>query len=210
MGRERFLPILILIGLTGALAPAYAADEIVIRTFHLDKVRDPKSGPETIKECLNNSLCETALSAAAVWMGVPPNAVKIASGVGKIVPLGNKANDETKFDWWAPDGYQSCRLSIDVISTVPAGPDGSLLDVSFEQRKSHVVTYVPVQSFGQGRAWVEAMMVATYVKDGSADARRADGTCKPLGQGNPPPWVYRCRGTDGDGQGREACGSLRY
>lgn len=115
-----------------------------------------------------------------------------------------------KFDWWAPDGYQLCKLSIDVVSTVPADGSGALLDVSFEQRKSHIVTWVPVQSLGQGRAWVEANMVATYVSDNSANTRRADGTCRGLGQGNPPPWAYRCRGKVGDDKGREPCGSLRY
>lgn len=149
-------------------------------------------------------------------MGIPPNAVKVASAVGKVASAGrSKADDEMKFDWWAPDGYQSCKLSIDVISTVPADSAGSLLDVSFEKNKSHIVTYVPIQNLGQGRAWVEADLVATYVKDESADARRADGTCRKLDQvshGNPIPWVYRCRGQSGDNSGfpREPCGIFRY
>jgi len=193
-----------------AASSAFSQDDFVVRTFYLDRVREPKSVAQTVQECLNNSICETAAKAAAAWMGVPPNAVKVASSLGKIAPLGDKGRDELKFDWSAPDGYQSCRLSIDVISTVPASSSGALLDVSFEQRKSHIVTYVPIQQLGGGNAWVEAKMVATYVSDQAADASRANGRCKPLNQGNPPPFVYRCRGTGGDGQGRQACGSLRY
>lgn len=193
-----------------AVGPAFAADDFIVRTLHLDVVREPKSGPQTIQECLNNALCERAIKAAATWMGVPPNTVDVASGAAKALPLDDGQHDESKFDWWAPNGYQSCRLSVDVISTVPAHAGGSLLDVSFEQNKSHLVTYVPGQQFGRGNAWIEANLVATYVSDQKADASRVNGTCKGLNQGNPPPFVYRCRGTNGDGQGREACGSLRH
>jgi len=201
-----------LIGFIGALSSPYVlADELIVRAFHLDRVREPKSLANTVQECLNNPICKNALSAAATSMGVPPNAVKFASAVTKIAHVaGGTGDDEQKFDWWAPNGYQLCRLSIDVVSTVPTDSSGALLDVSFEQNKNHIVTYVPIQSLGRGRAWVEADMVATYVSDAAAAARRNDGTCAPLNQGNPPPWVYRCRGTGGDGQGRQACGSLRH
>lgn len=201
-----------MIGLLGAISSPYAiAEELFVKAFHLDRVREPKSLGDTIQECLNNPICKNAISAAATSMGVPPNAVRFASAIASVAPAGGgSGDDEQKFDWWAPSGYQLCRLSIDVVSTVPADDSGSLLDVSFEQNKNHIVTYVPIQSFGQGRAWVEADFVATYVTDAAADQRRTDGTCRPLNQGNPPPWVYRCRGTGGDGQGRKACGSLRY
>lgn len=201
-----------LIGLVGALSSPYViADSLIVRAYHLDRVREPKSLADTVQECLNNPICKNAISAAATSMGVPSNAVRFASAVTEVAHVaGGTGDDEQKFDWWAPSGYQLCRLSIDVVSTVPANSSGALLDVSFEQRKNHIVTYVPIQHFGMGNAWVEANMVATYVSDAAADQRRADGTCRPLNQGNPPPWVYRCRGTGGDGQGRQACGSLRY
>jgi len=135
MNRERLYFAVALTWLFGALAPAYA-DDLTVRTLHLDRVRDPKSGAQTIQECLNNPLCNSAVSAAASAMGIPPNALKVASAVGKVASAGgSKADDEMKFDWWAPDGYQSCKLSIDVISTVPADSSGSLLDVSFEKNK---------------------------------------------------------------------------
>lgn len=209
MNLERVRLGVALMWLFGALAPAYAND-LIVGTFHLDRVRHPKDGPQTIQECLNNPICNSAVSAAAIAMGVSPNTLKVFSAAAKIFPLGNEGDDEMKFDWWAPDGYQLCKLSIDVVSTVPAGQSGSLLDVSFEQRKNHIVTYVPIQNFGGGKAWVEANMVATYVSDSSADAHRANGTCQGFNQGSLPPWVYRCRGRVGDNQGRQPCGSLRY
>lgn len=201
-----------LIGLVCTLAsPNSLANELIVTAFHLDRVREPKSLGDTVQECLNNPICKSAMSTAATAMGVPPNAVRFFSAAASVAHVaGGSGDDEQKFDWWAPGGYQLCRLSIDVISTVPADASGSLLDVSFEQNKNHIVTYVPIQSFGRGRAWVEADLVATYVTDAAAGARRADGTCRPLNHGNPSPWVYRCRGTGGDNQGREACASLRY
>lgn len=81
-----------LMWLFGALVPAFAtADEFTLRTLHLDVVRAPKSGSETIQECLNNSLCNSAVSAAAVWMGVPPSAVEVASAVGRVATAGGGA-----------------------------------------------------------------------------------------------------------------------
>lgn len=212
MNAEPRRTLMALLGLVGAFSSPYVlAEELVVRAFHLDKVREPKSLANTLQECLNNPICKNAISAAATAMGVPPNAVKFASAVTTVAHVaGGTGDDEQKFDWWAPSGYQLCRLSIDVVSTVPADSSGALLDVSFEQNKNHVVTYVPIQSLGRGRAWVEANMVATYVSDAAANARRNDGTCAPLNQGTPPPWVYRCRGTVGDDQGRGPCGSLRY
>ena len=194
--------------------PAIAQEEFVVRALKVDRVREPKSAMATIQECLKDAMCEKVVSAAATAMGVPPKAVNFASGVGKAIPLGKKQDDELKFDWGAPDGYQLCRLSVDVVSTVPAGRgDGALIDISFEQNKNHIVTWVPVRRFGEGSTWVEANLVATYVSDASADKRRGDSTCKPLNvgnAGNPAPWVYRCRGKEGDDKGREACASLRY
>lgn len=194
--------------------PAIAQDEFLVRALKVDRVREPKSPSETIQDCLKDAMCEKVVSAAAIAMGVPPKAVDFASGVGKAISLGNKQDDELKFDWNAPDGYQLCRLSVDVVSTVPAGrKNGALIDISFEQRKNHIVTWVPGKQFGGGKTWVEANLVATYVSDASADKRRNDSTCKPLNvgnAGNPAPWVYRCRGKEGDNQGRTACASLRY
>lgn len=212
MNKNPLFTSMALIGLIATLAPPNAlGDELIVAAFHLDRVREPKSLGDTVQECLNNPICNRAISAAATSMGIPPNTIRLASAVMGIARIGGaNGDDEQKFDWWAPQGYQLCRLSIDVISTVPAHPSGALLDVSFEQNKNHIVTYVPIQQLGGGNAWLEANLAATYVNDAAADTRRADGTCRPLNQGNPPPWVYRCRGTGGDNQGREACGSLRY
>lgn len=185
-----------------------SAQDFQMLTYKVDVSRQPKDLAETTADCLNNKACNTALSTLAAYVGALQKPLDVASIVGKAHKLAQVGNDrETeRFDWNMPPGYQTCRINVDVVSTVPAdGPRASLLDVAVHPNRVHIVTWTPIRNLGEGGTWVEANLSVLAVKDSLANDARKAGTCNGTADRG---FVYRCRGKGGDEE-RVACGSHR-
>lgn len=191
---------LITIACQPALAQEFRAQALVF-----DVTMEPKGIMDTTAECLNHSRCSSALRSLASYVGVPPNAVDFATVLAGLTyqPDG----ETTRYDLHTNSGYQTCRISIDVLSTTPAdGSSASLLDVAVHPNRVHLVSWTPTQNMGGGRSWVDARITLLEVRDDVAQSYRNNGGCHPTAD---RVWVYRCRGKSGDGDGRQPCGSYR-
>lgn len=179
--------------------------EFKVVGFGVDVDRSPKNLAHTVADCVNNNYCKKGLEVVAAYVGIPPNAMEVVAIAGKAHRLGQIGNDNetTRFDWEMPDGYQTCRLSVNVNSTVPTGDRGAILDVAVHPKRVHIVTWTPINNLGEGNTWVDADLVMLAVRDDVAARYRANGKCNSVAD---RVWVYRCRGRNGDAE-RSPCGS---
>ena len=181
------------------------AQEFKVRSFLFNAEMEPKQFGDTINECLQYTRCANALKGLAAYAGIPPEAIDMATVISQLTY--SRTGEETRYDLNTSSGYQTCRIAIDVRSTVPAdGPRASTLDVAVHPNRIHMVSWTPTRNAGEGNSWVDASIELREVRDDKASTYRANGKCHPTAD---RVWVYRCRGKGGDGQGRQACGSFR-
>jgi hypothetical protein len=102
------------------------------RVFHINPVRDAKSPFDTIQDCLNNNVCSTLLSAAAAYVGVPPNALSmLKAGAYVYNAVSQPGSEETKYHIQPPPDYKICRVDVRTLSVLPnTGDRASLLSLT--------------------------------------------------------------------------------
>lgn len=187
------------------IAGAAHSQEFKVRSFVFNEEMEPKQYGDTANECLQFSRCANALKGLAAYAGIPPEAIDMATVISQLTY--SRTGEETRYDLNTSPGYQTCRISVDVHSTVPlTGPRASTLDIAVHPNRIHMVSWTPVRNQTEGRSWVDATIELLEVRDDRASAYRASGKCHPTAD---RVWVYRCRGNGGDNEGRQACGTFR-
>ncbi len=178
--------------------PALASDFVVTKAL-INQVMQPKNAIEVIQDCAKNAVCRSAVDAGATALGAPPGAVTAAV---VAIPRAERKGEEGFYTFALPKGYQYCRSAIETVSVVPAtGDRASYMSASSQKSAVAVYTWTPKQGAGKGRSWVEANLTIYGVSDSAADANRAQGRCRPIGQK-----LIECRGAKGVNKGLPACG----
>lgn len=176
-----------------------------VRAFDFTAEMQPRQVGDSLANCLANNRCSNGLKGLASFVGIPPDAVEYASVLSSLTY--QRSSEETRYDLNTTSGFQTCRISVDVHSTIPlTGARASTLDVAVHPNRVHLVTWTSMQNEGGGTSRVDATVTLLEVRDSVAQRYRSEGKCHPTAD---RVWVYRCRGNVGDGSGRRACGSFR-
>jgi hypothetical protein len=187
------------------VASASFAQEFRARVFDFTAEMEPRQIGDSTANCLASSGCSKGLKAIAAYVGVPAEAIDVAGVLSALTY--NRSGEETRYNLSTSSGYQTCRISVDVYSTIPlTGARASTLDVAVHPDRIHLVSWTPMQNEGGGRSRVDATITLLEVRNSDAQRMRSSGKCHPTPD---RVWVYRCRGNVGDGSGRTACGSFR-
>lgn len=164
-------------------SPVVYAGQFIVTGVHVDQSRQAQT-------CLQNSLCSTALSALTTSLGVPSEAVSLASAAARIVPM---SAEEHSYYIPAPSGYKLCGAYVAVNSVIPASgsraphleantfyqnqPEANQNLVSLGDGLSlYLVT--PRQGIGQGQSSIELDAFVVGVKAEVAEMYYRNGTCK--------------------------------
>ena len=181
------------------------AQDFRVRAFDFTADMEPRQLGDSVANCLADDRCSNGLKGIASYFGIPPDAIEVAGVISSLTY--QRSSEETRYDLNTTSGYQTCRISIDVHTTIPlSSPRASTLDVAVHPNRIHLVTWTPMQHEFGGTSRVDATITLLEVRDSAAQDYRNSGKCHPTAD---RVWVYRCRGNVGDGSGRTACGSFR-
>jgi len=182
--------VLVIAGIALSISPTMGStqrSEYVVVATRIDNVRSHKSIFDGMRECAENNICASLVTAGSQYFGIP---------VDKVIAAGALLSDRSQGEgtWMSiglPDGYSYCKARMETVSIVPNdGPRGSLFLARADSAGLSIETWTPVLPPLQGRSWVEANISVVGVRNDLAAARIADGTCR---RGNERHLVY-CRG----------------
>jgi hypothetical protein len=193
--RIGFLTALVLIGASQTIAQSTA----IVQVFHINPKREARTPWNEMSNCLKDTVCSQLVSIAASQIGVPPNAVRLASVAAQV--SAPPRSEETRYSIAPPSGYFVCRAYVRTQSVVPAtGDRASVFSLTANRSGIAIYTWTPRRGIGKGRSWYDGFVTVVFEASGSSSAN-----CSVTEQGQ----NYGCRGARGVNKGQPACSSAQ-
>lgn len=165
----------------------------VAHAYRINPVRQARNLGDTVQECLNNSVCKTAIKAVVIYFGGDPNNVEIAS----MIVGSRKAGEESWYSFLPPKNYAICKVFVRTISVVPAsGPRGTYAGFRAFKDKFSIYTWTPRRGHFKGRSWYDGTVTIVAVPASSYDQHIKKGQCT-VPATRKTSTVKRCRGKCG-------------
>ncbi|CAD6562659.1 hypothetical protein ACFQ3P_38595 [Paraburkholderia sabiae] len=196
--------LLCLLAMTATLANAQSpqSPDLVALTAHVNPVMDPDSLGETAMQCIHNTVCKTALDAAALYLGVDISTLTTTTGyvVGYTI-----VGEDADFQYPLPEDYEYCSSVVHTVSVVPAtGDRASQMQMWAIGDGMRIHTWTPKRHFSEGHSWIDAQLTVIGVNKNVAAQYRAAGKCSPTAKH----FIGVCRGSDGVNHGEPACKTI--
>jgi|GEM_PF-6973210 len=196
------------LGQSTPFASAQERPETTTTALHINPVQQPWNFRQVARQCMYTSdECRGAIEAIGSYVGIPPGAIvetmRTADSLGLGVSLSHQGEEYTmRID--PPPGYHVCNARVNMTSLAPANGKYSPT-FSFRVSEDGVDNYNFVHKLkaGQGRSWVDAILIVVFEKDGSNAFERC------VGDLTSREFVYSCKGVAG-GNGLPGCGSVDW
>lgn len=181
---------LVLLIFASSIAPAsysaYPEDLFAVAQMRVNSVRQPHGWNWYLK----SREAQAILTSVTTYMGVDPFYVKLALDA---IPSAKIAGEETFYSLPVPSGYVFCAARISVISMAPgSGKRAAVINAGNRGDSLGVYTWTPVRHFGEGRAWVDADVQVTGIKEQYVQEFRNKGVCREPTSDNG--YILDCRG----------------